>query len=146
MTGMPTSAQLYIHVASPKGTWMQPWLRVDRLYCEPGPSTESDSQAASWIDSPVLVKNVAYWTTVSGYQYWDPLGHGDCIFHGWSLCNTFIGPKSVPKSPTPQMPVVTGVSITVLPPSIAHRGWSWNDTTTTFDGSPAIRAASIWPA
>ena len=45
---------------------MQPWLRVPELYCEPGPSCESDSQYASWIDSPVFVKKVAHYTTVSG--------------------------------------------------------------------------------
>src|SRR5215472_12386521 len=101
MTGMPTNDQLYIHSASLKGRWMQPWLRVDRLYWEPGPSRESGSQAASWIDSPVLVKNVAYWTTVSGYQYCEPLGHGECMVQGWDRHSTFMGPKSVPKSPVP---------------------------------------------
>src|SRR6266516_4138570 len=120
---MPTSAQLNIHCASPYGTWMQPWLRVDRLNCDPGPSCESGSQAASWMDSPVFVKNVVHWTTVSGYQYCEPFGHGECIVQGCDFHSTRSGPKSVPKSPWPQMPVVTAVSITTLEPSNAHRCW-----------------------
>src|SRR5262249_27344849 len=113
MPGLPAIDQLNMHSAVPNGTWMQPWLRVDRLYCEPGPRRESGSQAASWIDSPVFVKNVVHWTTVSGYQYGEPFGHGDFIVHGCERHSTFIGPKSVPKSPLPQMPVVTAVSLTI---------------------------------
>src|SRR5436190_8570385 len=98
MTCIPIGAQSYIHCAFASGMWTQPWLRYAGLFCEPGPRAESSSQDASWIDSPVLVKNVAHCTMVSGYQYGEPFGHGDCILCGWSFHSTFIGPKSVPKS------------------------------------------------
>src|SRR5215471_615620 len=124
---------------------MQPWLRVERSYCDPGPSWESASQSASWIASPVFVKNVVHCTTVSGYQYGEPFGQGDCIFHGCDLRSTFIGPKSVPIGPLPQMPVVTSVSLIIWPFSNDQRCWSWNETMTAFAGRPAISACRIWP-
>src|SRR6266567_1134890 len=111
---MPTAAQSYIHCARAAGRWMQPWLCRPCVNCEPGPRVESGCQAASWNASPVLVKNVVHWTTVSGYQCGEPLGQGDWNFQGWSLCRTFIGPKSVPKSPTPLIPVVTALSMTTF--------------------------------
>src|SRR5436189_6297304 len=115
MTGMPTGAQSYIHCALASGMWAQPWLRKAGLNSEPGPSAESGSQLASWMDSPVRVKNVAHCTVVSGYQYCEPFGQGDFMTWGWSFHRTFIGPKSVPKSVTPRMPVVVGLSMTTWP-------------------------------
>src|SRR5436190_22588730 len=70
-TGVPTPAQAYTQPARACGTWMQPWLRVPSENCDPGPSVESGCQFASWMASPVTVKNVAYCTTVAGYQNGD---------------------------------------------------------------------------
>src|SRR5258708_4621699 len=125
---------------------MQPWLCRPCVNCEPGPRVESGCQAASWNASPVLVKNVVHWTTVSGYQCGELLGQGDWNFQGWSLCRTFIGPKSVPKSPTPRIPVVTALSMTTFEPSYAQACWAWKETITDLAGRPAIRASWIWPA
>src|SRR5919204_3251155 len=122
-TGMLRSAQLYIHSArlGPcHGRWMQPWLRVPSVYCEPGPSVESCCQFASWKASPLPVKNTANWTSVSGYQFGDPCGQGECIFHGWFLRSTFMGPKSVPSFVSPRGPVVTSVDCTCCPFWYAH--------------------------
>src|SRR5262249_25335688 len=136
----------YIHCALTAGRWMQPWLWRPCVYCEPGPSVESGCQSASWNASPVTVKNVVHWTTVSGYQCGEPFGHGDWNFHGCSLWSTFMGPKSVPKSLSPRMPVVTALSMTTLAPSKAQTCWSWNDTITDFAGSPVVSASWISPA
>src|SRR5215472_14583503 len=139
---MPTAAQLYIHWALSTGRWMQPWLCRPCVYCEPGPRSESGSHVASWNASPVLVMNFVHCTTVSGYQCGEPFGQGDWNFQGWSLWRIFIGPKSVPKSPMPRMPVVTALSMTSCEPSKAHTCCAVNDTMTDFAGRPCAR--STW--
>src|SRR5215469_15311627 len=144
ITGIPMAAQLYIHSALSAGRWMQPWLWRPCVYCEPGPSVESGCQLASWNASPVLVKNAVHCTTVSGYQCGEPLGQGDWNFQGWSLWRIFIGPKSVPKSLMPRMPVVTALSMTSFGPSNAHTCWSLNDTMTDFAGRPVCSAWWTW--
>src|SRR5258708_20082920 len=143
---MPTAAHPYIHCACATGRWMHPWLCRPWVNCEPGPSVESGCQVASWNASPVLVKNVVHCTTVSGYQWGEPLGQGDWNFHGWSLWSTFMGPNSVPKSPAPLMPLVTALSMTTLAPSYAQACWAVKETMTDLAGSPAISAAWIWLA
>src|SRR6266567_9617455 len=95
-TGVPSSAQPYIHWAWLSVMWAQPWLRVQDWYWEPGPSVESACQAASWKASPLVVKKAVHWTVVSGYQYVEPWGQGECILNGCSRLTIFMGPKSVP--------------------------------------------------
>ena len=44
--------------------------------------------------SPVAVNQTTICTVVSGYQLGEPLGQGECIFHGESFFSTFADRRS----------------------------------------------------
>src|SRR5262249_58437615 len=107
--------------------------------CRDGGLQQEGCQSASCRPCPVSVSQSTIRTSVSGYQYGDSFGQGECIFHGDDFRRTFMGRRSVAR--VGGLPVVTTVSCTTFPFSYAHRCCTLWEMMIVFEGSPAITSS-----